>query len=69
LSPPETGNRSNASKGSGRSKKDKFLTIEQMMNEEDPKIPGIRPLKNLNLLKNITVDRGIGLFVERKTGE
>jgi len=40
-----------------------------MMNEEDPKIPGIRPLKNLNLLKNITVDRGIGLFVERKTGE
>jgi hypothetical protein len=40
-----------------------------MMNEEDCKLPGIKPLKNLNLIKNITAAPGIALMVERKAGD
>ena len=39
------------------------------MNAEDIKIPGIKPLKNLNLLKNIETMPGIALLVEKKANE
>jgi hypothetical protein len=55
MSPPMTADevKSTNSKGSGgRSKKQKPQTIEELMNADDASIPGVRPMKNLELLKH-----------------
>ena len=45
------------------------MTVEQLMKQPDAEIPGVKPLKNLNLLTQMEVKTGIAILIPRKKGE
>jgi hypothetical protein len=45
------------------------MTVEQLMKQADAEIPGVKPLKNLNLLTQMEVKTGIAILIPRKKGE
>lgn len=41
-------------------------TLEQFLRDENSVIPGVRPLKNANLLKNMEPKMGVGVLLPDK---
>ena len=41
-------------------------TLEQFLRDENSVIPGVRPLKNINLLKNMDPKMGVGVLLPDK---